>query len=123
MLFSSSSCSTDIDQSPALQVGRQLLERQPGPALDGAQGNLDDLGDLSLGVAAVVSQLNHLALVRWQTDESLAEGLPLQRLGDVARGARSGAVRRELNTELKLPPLPAGTPPQIVDGSVPDGGQ
>ena len=65
----------------------QLLEPEPHPALDGADGQLEHLGDLGVGEAAEVGQLDHAPLLLGQRLERAAHGARLLAPGHLDVGA------------------------------------
>src|SRR5262245_5999142 len=123
MPLSSSLCSVVIDQSPALQIRAELLEGKPGATFDSAERDVGKLCDLTLRVSTVVSELDHLPLLGGQTAQSLSDGAPLQRLGDLSPGVGTGAGGSDLDPELELVALACWSAAEVVDRPVPNDGQ
>src|ERR1022692_2886861 len=60
------------------EAGAKLVERDPDPPLDGAESHFHRSGNRGLRVAAVVGELDGLALLGWQLGERLANLLAAQ---------------------------------------------
>src|SRR6202035_2085339 len=86
------------------EAGAQLVEGDPDAPLDGAERHLHRGGDLGLRVAAVVGELDGLALLGGKLGERLANLLAAQLEGDGNPGV--GGPRRSL-----IPPHPLLPPP------------
>src|SRR6185312_1612089 len=116
-----SSCS-GIDQPSSLQIGAELLEREPHSSLDRAERHVRQARDLRLRVAAVVRQRHRLPLLGRKAAQGLAHRTPLERQRDLAPRVGAGSRRDELRLQLQLLPLMPASAAEVVDGAVADRG-